>query len=215
VIGARPRSYAWRMLGASFLDADTFEEVEADRGATWQGASVVMMAALSGALGSLWLHAVHRGIPGPVAMLPVTLELLEPLVLWVGSSFFAYMVGATFFRGPETETDYREVLRTVGFAFTPAIFRLVGFLLPGIQGVLGLGPSEAPRILFNFVLEVWVLVAGTVAIRQALDYDTPRAIGTFGVAFLLLVLVLNGLSATLESPPEIILLVLDFLRAVF
>jgi len=202
------------MGGAALLDADTFEEVEADRGATWQGAAVVGMAGVAGALGSLWLHASHRGIPEPVVFLPVLLELLEPFVLWAGSSFFAYMVGATFFRGPETRTDYREVLRTVGFAFTPAIFRVVGFLLPGVQGALGLGASEAPRIVLNFLLEVWVLVAGTVAIRQALDYDTPRAVGTFGVAFLLLVLVINGLGATIASPPEIFLLLLDLLRAV-
>jgi hypothetical protein len=28
------------------------------------------------------------------------------LVLWIGGSAFSFMVGATFFKGPETETDF-------------------------------------------------------------------------------------------------------------
>jgi hypothetical protein len=202
----------WR---ASLLRADVYEEVEADPSSIGQALAIVMLTALGGAAGSWWLHAVHRGIPARVALLPVVLEVLEPLVLWLGCSFFSYAVGATVFRGPETKTDYLEVLRTVGFAFTPALFRIVAFLLPGLQRGLGLGESEAPRVLLAFVLESWVVVAGVVAIRQALDFTTLRGLGTFGVASLLLVAVVNGLGETIESPPEIVLLVLDFLRVLF
>ena len=183
------QSFAARMWNASLLDADTYEEVEADHSAIGQAVVVVMAAAAAGGLGSYWLHAVHRGIPLDVAILPVALEVLEPIVLWVGGSFFSYMVGATFFRGPETETDFAEVLRTVGFAFTPGIFRLIGFGLPSIQAALGLGDSEMPRIFLNTALEFWVLVAGIVAVRQALDFTTGRAIGTYGTAYALLYLV--------------------------
>ena len=207
------RSFLRRMLGAATLHADTYEEVEADATSIRQAVLIVSLVALGGAAGSWWLHAVHRGIPMQVALLPVILEVLEPFVLWVGGSFFAYAVGATFFRGPDTETDFLEVLRTVGFAFTPAMFRVVAFLLPGVQALFGLGDSAAPRVLLSFVLETWVLVAGVVAVRQALDFTTLRGLGTFGVAFLLLVMVVNGLGATLESPPEIVLLLLDLLRA--
>jgi hypothetical protein len=209
------RSFVARMTGAMLLDADTYEEVEADTSAIGQATLIVALVAVGGALGSWWLHAVHRGIPLSVALLPVVLEVLEPLVLWVGCSFFAYAVGATFFRGPETETDFREVLRTVGFAFTPALFRIVAFLMPGIQSAFGLGDSAAPRVVLAFVLETWVLVAGVVAVRQALDFTTLRGLGTFGLASLLLITVVNGLGATLESPPEIVLVVLDLLRAIF
>jgi hypothetical protein len=191
------QSFAARMWNASLLDADTYEEVEADHSAIGQAVLVVFMAAAAGGVGSFWLHALHRGIPLGVALLPVTLEVLEPLVLWVGGSFFSYMVGATFFRGPETETDFAEVLRTVGFAFTPGILRVVGFGLPSIQATLGLGDSEMPRILLNTGLEFWVLVAGIVAVRQALDFTTGRAIGTYGSAYALLYLVVMGLSAAL------------------
>ena len=60
----------------------------------------------------------------------MVLEAVEPLVFWVGASLFAYMVGATFFRGPQTQTDFAEVLRTTGFAFTPGLLRVLG-ALPG------------------------------------------------------------------------------------
>ena len=139
------QSFPARMWNAALLHADTYEEVEADVSSIRQAAIVVVLAALAGGVGSWWLHAVHRGIPAGVAMLPVALEILEPFVLWIGGSFFAYTVGATFFKGPETETDFREVLRTVGFAFTPGLLRFLGFGLPPIQGLLGLGDRLADR----------------------------------------------------------------------
>ena len=93
------------------------------------------------------------------------------------------MVGASFFRGPETETDFPEVLRTTGFAFAPALLRVFAFLPPQ---ALGLGIDLAARL--------WVFAAVVVAIRQALDFDTLRAVGTFGFAAVLLWLVVWGLT---------------------
>jgi len=191
------QSFPRRIWNASRLHADTYEEVEADPNSIRQASLVVLLAAVAGGLGSWWLHAVHRDIPTGVALVPVALEVLEPIVLWVGGSFFSYMVGATFFRGPETQTDFAEVLRTVGFAFAPGILRLIGFGLPPIQAALGLGDSEVPRIVFNTTLELWVLVAGIVAVRQALDFTTGRAVGTYGSAYALLYLVVMGLSTAL------------------
>jgi len=188
------QSFPARMWNAARLHADTFEEIEADASAIGQATLVVLLAALAGGVGSWWLHAVQRELPMDVAILPIALEVLEPLVLWLGGSFFSYTMGATIFRGPETETDFAEVLRTVGFAFAPGILRIVGFGLPALGGVLGLGDTEVPRILCNTALEVWVLVAGIVAVRQALDFTTGRAIGTYGTAYLLLYLMVMGLS---------------------
>ncbi len=193
------RSIWQRMWGAATLHADTYEEVEADPPAIRQALAIVVFAAATGALGSWLLHSLHRGFPPEVAAIPILVELLEPLVLWLGGSFFAYTVGATFFRGPHTETDFPEVLRTVGFAFSPAWIRIVGFALPGVQAELGLPASEIPRIVLNTGIEVWVLVAGIVAVRQALDFTTVRAIATYGSASFLLYLVVNGLSFLLPA----------------
>jgi hypothetical protein len=113
----------------------------------------------------------------------VLLSALEPLVLWLGGSAFAFMVGASFLRGEETRTDFAEVLRTTGFAFTPTLLLALVVVPPPTLG-LALG----------LIVRAWTLAALVVAIRQALDFDTPRAIGTFGAAALLLWLVLWGAS---------------------
>ena len=165
------RSFARRMWGAARLDADTYEEVEADRGSLRQAAVVVVAAAL--AIGAVrWVQAAG-----------VALSVLEPLVLWVGGSAVALMVGATFFRGPETESDFAEVLRTTGFAFTPALLRGLGALPPPVLG-----------LAIDFAVRVWVMVAVVIALRQALDFTTVRAIGTFGTTAVLLYLILWGLT---------------------
>jgi hypothetical protein len=92
------------------------------------------------------------------------------------------MVGATFLAGPETETDYAEVLRTTGFAFTPGVLSTLGWL----PYPFGLG--------FLVLARGWILIAWVIAVRQALDFTTIRAVGTFGGATALLWLILWGLT---------------------
>lgn len=175
-------SLAGRMKGAALLDANTYEEVEADPRSMAQ-ALLIVAAACAVAAVSRFLLGTEEGIPHGRLVFQVWLSLLEPLALWLGGSVFAYMVGATFFRGPETETDFREVLRTSGFAFTPALLRLFLCVRPPW---LGLSIDLAARL--------WTFAAVVVAIRQALDFTTPRAIGTVGIAALLLWLLLWGVS---------------------
>jgi len=179
------RSFVRRMIGASLLVADTYEEVEADRSALSQAFAIVLLACLAAGVG-FWIR-LQLGHTLPPDSLPLSLQLgvilVEPFVLWTVGSAFAYMVGSSFFRGTDTETDYLEVLRTTGFAFTPAMLAGAAFVPPD---ALGLGILVVARL--------WTLLACVIAIRQALDFDTPRAVGTFGIAALLLWLTLWGLS---------------------
>lgn len=178
-------SFLMRMVRASLLHADTFEEVEADRSSIVQATLVVVGSCLAAVIGS-WMR-VAMGTPLPDGALPLEWHLalvgIEPMVTWLAGSAFAFMVGASFFRGPETETDYLEVLRTTGFAFTPGLF----------AGIVWLPPSGLGIVLVG-LLRVWIVVASVVALRQALDFTTGRALGTYGVAVMLLWIVLWGLS---------------------
>jgi hypothetical protein len=170
------------MWGAARLDADTYEEVEADRGSLRQAAVVVFAAAM--AIGAArWVQDAGVGLPPAQILMRVAVAILEPMVLWVGGSAVALMVGATFFRGPETESDFAEVLRTTGFAFAPALLRGLGALPPPELG-----------LAIDFAARAWVLVAVVVALRQALDFTTLRAIGTFGTTAVLLYLIVWGLT---------------------
>ena len=182
---ARRTPFVSRLWRASLLRAEAYEEVEADPASIVQAAAVVLLACVASATG-FWLR-LSLGHALPPGALPLPLQLtvifLEPLVLWGAGSAFAYMVGASFFRGRHTQTDYVEVLRTTGFAFAPALLAVFAFVPPDPVGFAVLGLAR-----------LWTLAACVVAIRQALDFDTLRAVGTFGTAALLLWLVLWGLS---------------------
>ena len=168
----------WRTL---LLHADTYEEVEADRHSIRQALVIVALVSLAAGVGG-WLPAAF-GRPAP-ARLQIAVVVIEPFVIWLAAGAFAYMVGATFFRVRETETDYAEVLRTTGFAFSPGLLLLFDRVSPQLAGVS----------LVFLIAWVWILVASVVAVRQALDFTTLRAIGSYGVAFLLMWLVLWGLT---------------------
>lgn len=173
------RSLLRRMVRAARIESQLYEEVEAEPRSIAQALVVVLLACLAGSLGS---HLAGR--PPFIVMT----DLLEPLVLWLAGGAFTYMVGATFFRGPHTVTSYTEVLRTTGFAWAPGLLRFA-VVIP--DATLGFG--------LTVVGDLWALVAGIVAVRQALDFTTLRAIGTFGASWVLLWLTFEGLLLGLTS----------------
>jgi len=152
------RSLVDRAVGAARLDIPTYEEVEADRSATSQAAVVVAVAAIASAIG-----ASGRGTGGIVA------GLIGAFLSWGISSGLAYYVGTRFFGGT---ADWGELLRTLGFAQAPGVLNVLG-IIPGLGG------------LVTFAVTIWVLVAQVVAIRQALDVDTGKAILTAVVSMLI------------------------------
>jgi len=159
------RSLVQRMVGAALLDVDTYEEVEHDPNATAQAGGVVALVAACTAIGT-W------GGPGMVT------GALTALVGWLVWSGITYLIGTKFFEG---EATWGELLRTIGFAQAP-----------GILAVLGLVPLVGGMV--RFALLFWLLAAGIVAIRQALDVSTGKAVLTAvlgWVAYGLLVLLVR------------------------
>jgi hypothetical protein len=157
-----------RMKRAALLDVHTYEEVEADRGATGQAAAVVAVVAASQGIGA-------AGLGLPVILAAVVASLLGWLV-WSGVT---YLIGDKLLGGTAT---WGELLRTIGFAQTPGVFGALA-LLPGVGGIVRL------------VLAIWVLVAGIIAIRQALDFGTGKAILTALLGWLALAIPMALLSA--------------------
>jgi hypothetical protein len=176
------KRFARRVVGAALLRAHTYEEVEADPRSLPQAGLVVALAcAAIGAASAA--QGVQVGLVPQQVAFQAALAALLPAVGWLGGSAFAYMVGASFLRGPHTATDYREVLRTTGFA-----------LAPGLLRVLACAPPPALGLAIDLGATLWMLVAGVVAVRQALDFGTAAAIGTCLSAALLLWLLVWGLS---------------------
>ncbi len=140
-----------RMRGAALLDVATYEAVEHDRSATGQAAVVVGLAAVAAAIGNLF-----RGGPGLIG------ALVGYLVGWLLWSGITYLIGTRVFGGTAT---WGELLRTLGFAQAPGVL-LVAAIIP----ILG--------NLVTFAVWVWLLVTGLIAIRQALDVTTGKAVLT-------------------------------------
>ena len=150
-----------RMIGAAALNVNVYEEVEAERSATLQALLVVLLVSLATGVGSL----SSGGVGGLVA------GIILGIVGWGLWALITYVIGTTLLRTPGTEADWGQLLRTLGFAQSPGILRVFGFI-----------PVIGPIIFF--ATAVWQLVTMVVAVRQALDYrSTWRAIGVVIVGF--------------------------------
>jgi hypothetical protein len=146
-------TFPQRAIGAARLEVPVFEEIEADRAATGQALIVVVASSLAAGIGltsSLYnAPAIHR--------------VMLALLLWVFWAISTYIVGVYLMPEPQTSTSVGELLRTIGFAASPGILRILG-VIPGIGG------------LIYIISTAWMLVAMVIAIRQALDYtSTARA----------------------------------------
>ena len=164
-MGTTDSSLVNRMIRAARLDTNLYEEVEADRTATTQAAIVVAIGAVSAAVGIVLRLAMLPG-PDPNLVGAVIGGVLAALIGWVVWSYLTYFVGTAVFGGTATPG---EMLRTIGFAQSPRVLTILTF--PPILGDL-----------LDVALWVWVVVAGVVAVRQALDIDTGKAIATTLIA---------------------------------
>ena len=143
-----------RMLRAAKLDVNLYEEVEADEGALTQATLVVLLSSLAAGIGSISQYGIMILITGTISA----------LVGWYVWAFLTYYIGTKFLPEEKTEADYGQLLRTLGFASSPGLIRILG-IIPGLMGII------------NFIAAVWMLVAMVIAVRQALDYSgTLRAV---------------------------------------
>jgi hypothetical protein len=145
-------SFADRLIRAARLDVSLYEEVERDQGATAQALAVVVLAALATGIGA-------RG-----SLLGLAAGVIASIIGWYLWSVLAYWIGTRLLAEPSTEATIGELLRTLGFAQSPGILRVLG-IIPGLDVIVALATA------------IWMLVAAVVAIRQALDYQsTGRAV---------------------------------------
>jgi hypothetical protein len=169
------RTIVDRMIGAARLDIPTYEEVEHDESLTAQAALVVVLAALARAIGGLDGGSTH-----------VLSGLMTALSMWLVWAGITYLIGDRMLGGTAT---WGELLRTLGFAQAPGLLAVVGVFGP-LSGVTEL------------VVSIWLLVTGIVAIRQALDFGTGKAILTAVLGWLsaiavaiLIALAIGGMAA--------------------
>ena len=171
-----------RLIGAARFDVHVYEEVEGDSGATGEAMGVVLLSSLAGGIGSIGLGA---GLGG------VVLGAVAALLGWVTWAFLTYFIGTRLLAEPQTHADVGELMRTLGFAQSPGLFRIAGVFFTA---------SPALFSLFQLVVSTWMLMTMVVAVRQALDYtSTMRAVGVVLVGFVANMIILSVLVGMLGS----------------
>jgi hypothetical protein len=153
-------TFGERMLGAAKLDATVYEEIENDRTANRQAVAVVVVVSVATGIG------LTAGMDG------IVIGLVAGVVSWAVWAALIYWVGAKMLPEADTRADWGQLARTLGFASTPGVLR-----------VLGVIPAVGELVFI--VTGLWMLVATVVAVRQALDYKSlPRAIAVCVIGWL-------------------------------
>jgi hypothetical protein len=167
---ARP-SLTDRMIRAARLETGLYNEVEADTSATTQALTVVVVAAIAGGIGAA-IGGALTGRPSGVAGGLIGGVLTE-LVGWAVWSYVMYFVGTRVFHGT---ASYGELLRTLGFAYSPGVLLIFRFI-PFLGG------------LIVAAVAIWRIVAGFVAVREALDLDSGNTLATIVVGIIAYIIV--------------------------
>lgn len=151
-----------RAIGAAMLQNEAYEEVEHDVTATSQAAVVVGIAGLMNAISALDGGVMAAGG-----------AIVGQYIGWLVWAAITSFIGTKLFDGT---ADMGELLRTLGFAQAPAVL-LIFAVIP----FLGL--------LVSLAVGIWLLVAAVVAIRQALDFSTGKAVLTALIGWVCVVVI--------------------------
>ncbi len=143
-----------RMVGAMQANVKTFQEIEADSNALGQAVAVIVIAGVASLIGNVWRAGVGVGV----------MHLITSIIGYALWSLIVVLVGTKLMPEPTTKADFNEGFRVIGFTASPGVFN-----------VLAIVPFLGP--LISFVIWIWMVVIGVVAVREVLDYSsTARAI---------------------------------------
>lgn len=175
-------SFTERMIRAAKLDVNLYEEVEADKNAMGQAMGVVILSSVAAGIGTI----------GTTGLKGLVLGTIAALAAWFIWSFLTYFIGTRLLPEPQTQADYGELLRTIGFSSSPGVLRVVG-IIPMLGAIV------------NFVVGIWMLAAMVIAVRQALDYkSTWRAVGVCIIGWIVQIAIFAlfyGLLGGFEASP--------------
>jgi hypothetical protein len=143
-----------RMTGAMQANVKTFQEIEADPTALGQAVTVIVIASVASLIGNMFRIGISHGV----------MMLIANLVGYALWTLLVVLIGTKLMPEPTTKADFNEAFRVIGFSASP-----------GVVNVLAIIPFLGP--LISFVVWIWMVVVGVVAVREVLDYSsTARAV---------------------------------------
>ena len=147
------RLYLNRFIRAARLDVEFYKEVVADPLMLNQAWITVLVYCMAASWGSF----------GGVGAVGTNIAMVSTLIGWYIWAFFTYFAATRFFRINQSEIDRsarKTVIRAMGFASAPGVIRLLGV-------IQGLG------IVVLVVATIWMIIASTIAVKQALNFTSP------------------------------------------
>lgn len=175
-----------RAMRAAQVQSDLFEEVEHDVSLNDEARMLVVLVSLAEGAGVLLSGLASGLIVG--GLIGGVLIAILGVARWYLWSYLVLLVGTRFFDGT---SNLGEVSRTIAYAYVPNVVRVLGFI-PVLGGLLG------------FIAGIWSLVLGVVAVRQAMDFDTGKAIATVIVAGVIAAVVIAVVGAIVLLPLGIV-----------
>lgn len=182
-----------RMIRAAKLDINLYEEAEHETRLTNEAMTVVIIVAVLGTIGSIIAGVLTNAMAGAdsartgggigFTIIASVVTGVWAVVGWGVWSWLTYFIGTRLFNGTAT---WGELLRTIGYSYSPRVLDFLVFI-PCVGPILSLAGN------------IWSLVAGVIAVRQALDFDTGKAIVTviigWLVQFVITMIILSVLGA--------------------
>ena len=114
-----------RIFRAAKLDAQLYEEIEADPGALGQAMLVVVFSSVAAGIGTFRIGGVGGMLLGTAGA----------LIGWFIWAYLTYFIGTKLLPEKQTSATPGELLRTVGFSSSPGIIRIFG-IIPGITELI-------------------------------------------------------------------------------
>jgi len=149
----------WQTIwNALMLNSQLYQNAQSDLRTRRTAFTIVILAALSRALGSAIISLLNR-VALPVFLITLFLGIFSVVIGYYFWTFTIWKVGQWLKSNPPT---YRELLNPIGFAYSPQTLNVIT-LLP----LLG-RPIE-------LILAAWTLLAITVAVRKAMTITTLQA----------------------------------------
>jgi hypothetical protein len=188
---APAHSFSERVIGAFKLERPIFDEVRRDTSAMTQAAILIGLTGFASGIGAFFSdqeqtftvddRTYHIGGSILTGVLAGIANIVVSLIFWVLVSLLYRFVATRLLNSPETEIQWQEVARPIGFATAPSLLSL-------LTPIPLLGP------LLSFAGGIWAFAAQIVALSETFRVSKLRAFAIILVAGLGAVLVFGLLA---------------------
>lgn len=159
-----------RALRAAKLDVSLYQEVENDTSLNQEALMVVVFASALAGIGAL-IGGLFTGIGA--ALFAVIWTVVWGIVGYYIWAYLTWFIGTRLFQGT---AEPGELLRTLGYASAPRALGVFAFI-PCAGALIGLAAA------------IWSLATGVIAVREALNFDTGKAIITVAIGWIVVMVV--------------------------